>query len=721
VGAVLAGLLVAGTSLGSTCTDSLPGALGPGGTLTVHVLGLAASPVPADGGSVSVTTTNVAGNVAFPGTLPASGIASGDVPPGDYTISYTPPSGYLLATGESATKTASVTSGQPIEVSFNVVVASSPTGTLTLTVTGLTGSALSGGSASILRTDIGGQTPQTQAIASNGTINLAVAAGTYTVTYTAPTGYALNGGVTNPQTGVVVPADGSKTVTFAVTATAGTLAITVTGLTGSPANGGSAVAQRTDSAGTPITINVSAAGSGRNAGVPAGTYTVTYTPPSGFSVTGTNPRTGVAVSRGATATATFAVQALGTLQVTVTGLTGSPANGGSAVAQRTDAAGTPITINVSAAGSGSNTSVPAGTYTVTYTPPSGFTVSGTNPRTGLVVSRGATATAAFTVQGSTAVGTLQVTVTGLTGSPANGGSAVAQRTDAAGTAITINVSAAGSGSNPSVPAGTYSVTYTPPAGFSVVGTDPVTGVVVTSGGTATATFTVAVASAGAPNIYGFGFEDGTGGSFRDPSGGSMFAGAWGIDSSTSFRGRFSVRQTYTVTSGNTGDAFIYSLGTARTAIYVQFAFRQSNPFNNDGVNNSDQMKVFRLHGPGVTGNLASFFISNSKNSSPGVPLVSFSDLEGGIQHAPNRSSWDANAHLGEWHVYQFYFDISTSGALVERGWIDGTLMWDYTISASSGGKTFGVVSFSDVINSMASQSTAWYDDIGISSQPIAAP
>jgi hypothetical protein len=532
---IATGIFAASSAFAFACKDILPSGSAAVGTLTVRVLGLGSNPAPADGGRLAVTASGT--NVSFPGTLPASGVASGDVPAGSYTVAYMPPSGYVLANGESASKTVDVTSGQPIEVSFSVMATQAPTGTLRITVTGLSGAA-DGGSAAVLRTDTAGQSPQTQAIPAGGTIQLTVVAGTYRVTYTAPSGYS---------------------------------------------------------------------------------------------------------------------------------------------------------------------------------------VTGTNPVTGLVVSSGGTATAAFAVQGAVANGTLQVSVTGLTGSPANGGAAVAQRTDAPGSPITINISAAGSGSSSSVPAGTYTVTYTPPGGFSVVGTDPLTGVVVAAGATASVTFTVTVATAGAPDIYGFGFEDGTGGALRDPSGGSMFSGAWKLDSTTSYRGRYSVRQTYTVTSANTGDAFVYILPSTRRAIYVQFAFRQSNPFNNDGVNNSDQMKVFRLHGPGITGNLASFFISNSKDASPGVPLVSFSDLEGGIQHAPNKGTWDANAHLGEWHVYQFYFDIATSGALVERGWIDGVLMWDYTINASNGGQTFGVVSWSDVINSMASSSTAWYDEIGISTQPIAAP
>lgn len=537
--AMATGIFAATSAFASACKDALPlGASAAAGTLTVQVLGLGSSPAPADGGSVTVTASGASGNVTFPGTLPATGVASGDVPPGSYTVSYIPPGGYLLAGGETATKTVDVASGQPITVSFNVVATQAPTGTLRVTVTGLAPGAASGGSAAVLRTDTAGQSTQTQAVPRGGSLSLAVVAGTYRVTYTAPSGY---------------------------------------------------------------------------------------------------------------------------------------------------------------------------------------TISGASQVSGLVVGSGGTATAGFAVLAVVANGTLQVNVSGLTGSPSNGGTAVAQRTDASGSAITINISAAGSGSSSTVPAGTYTVNYTPPAGFSVTGTDPVTGVVVSQGATATVSFTVAVATAGAPDIYGFGFEDRTGGQLRDPSGNSMFAGAWKIDSSTAYRGRYSVSQVYTPTGANTGDAFVFTLPASRRAIYVQFAFRQSNPFNNDGVNNSDQMKVFRLHGPGVTGNLASFFISNSKDASPGVPLVSFSDLEGGIQHAPNKGTWDANAHLGEWHLYQFYFDISTSGALVERGWIDGVLMWDYTINASNGGQTFGVVSWSDVINSMASTSTAWYDDIGISTQPIAAP
>ena len=578
---ILVALLVAaGASQGCGATSELASS----GMLTVKVMGLGTSPAPSNGGTVSVTTTNVSSNVAFPATLPDSGAASASVPAGDYTITYTPPNGYLLASSQVATQTVHVTGAAPTEVDFNVVVAPSPTGTLTIQVTGLGDSAASGGSAAVLRTDVTGQTAQTYPVPTNGSINLTVVAGTYRVTYTAPNGYKLASGVTNPVSGKVVSAGGTGTASFAVQAisTTGTLQVNVTGLTGSPANGGSAVAQRTDSAGSQIVINVSASGSGTSTSVPPGTYTITYTPPSGFGLASgaTNPVTGKVVTAGGTATVSFAVQAgvsTGTLQVNVTGLTGSPANGGSAVAQRTDAAGSAITINVTAAGSGTNPSVPAGTYTITYTPPTGFTVAGgvTNPVTGKVVSAGGTATVSFAVTASSSSGTIQVNVTGLSGT-STGGSASAQRTDAAGSPITINVLGTGSGSSSSVPPGTYTITYTAPSGFALASgvTNPVTGVAVTGGATATVSFTVTTGSFATPDIINnASFETGWDGFTNGNSGTPQSVTR---DTTRAYDGKYSVRFHITPTSGDGGGDFLRYFTSGYDHVWARFYFYFDN-------------------------------------------------------------------------------------------------------------------------------------------------
>ncbi len=570
-------VVVAGLGCDSTS------ALAASGTLTVKILGLGANPAPANGGSVSVIASDLSGNVAFPGTLPDSGRASATVPAGDYTITYTPPNGYLLASGQAATQTAHVTGAASTEVDFQVVASSTPTGTLTIQVTGLGDSATSGGSAAVLRTDVGGQTAQTFPIPANGSINLTVVAGTYRITYTAPSGYNVASGVTNPVNGKAVSAGGTATASFAVVRRTGTLQVNVTGLTGSPSNGGSAVAQRTDSAGTAIVINVSAAGSGSNANVPPGTYTITYTPPSGFRVANgvTNPVTGKVVGAGATATVSFAVQAgssTGTLQVNVTGLTGSPASGGTAVAQRTDAAGSAITINITGAGSGANSSVPAGTYTVTYTAPSGFTVASgvTNPVTGVVVTGGATATVTFAVTGSSSTGTVQVNVTGLSGT-STGGSAVAQRTDASGSPITISISGTtGTGSSSSVPPGTYTVTYTAPSGFSVASgvTNPVTGLAVTGGATATVSFTVTTGSFATPDIINnASFETGWDGFTNGNSGTPQSVTR---DTTRAYDGKYAVRFHITPTSGDGGGDFLRYFTTGYDHVWARFYFYFDN-------------------------------------------------------------------------------------------------------------------------------------------------
>jgi hypothetical protein len=296
-------------------------------------------------------------------------------------------------------------------------------------------------------------------------------------------------------TGILAAVNFTGCAGESITGANGTIDLTINGLHPAATSGGSALATPT-AGGATVPIPIPAAGH-QTASVIAGQWNVQYTAPSNHVLApGEEATRIITVTNNTVTPITVNLISQGTVQVNVTGLTGSPADGGSATAQRTDAAGAAIPISISAAGTGSATA-PTGTYTVTYSPPAGHTVAAgsTNPATGVVVGLGATGTAAFTVQPAATNGTISVTVTGLTGSPANGGSATAQRTDAAGSPVVISVSAAGSGSA-SVPAGTYTVTYSPPSGFSVAGgsTNPVTGLAVAVGATANTSFAVQVVS-----------------------------------------------------------------------------------------------------------------------------------------------------------------------------------------------------------------------------------
>jgi hypothetical protein len=237
------------------------------------------------------------------------------------------------------------------------------------------------------------------------------------------------------------------------------------------------------------------------AGTTPGTYTNTVRATSG-GITGS-------------ATVTVAAGALATIAVSPNPTTVTAGGTQTFTAVGRDAAGNVVALTPTwSVGAGGGTITAAGVFTAGTTP-------GTYTNTVRATSGGITGSATVTVSAAApSIGALQVLVTGLTGPLVNGGSAVAQRTDLAGTPITISVSATGTGSNSNVPAGTYSVTYTPPSGWSITSTNPVTGRVVTAGGTTTATFAAAMAGTFVtPNILNNeSFEAGWDG-WTDASGG----------------------------------------------------------------------------------------------------------------------------------------------------------------------------------------------------------
>jgi hypothetical protein len=284
----------------------------------------------------------------------------------------------------------------------------------------------------------------------------------------------------------------------------GTLRLLLTGLHPSATTGGTAVATPT-AGGNSITITIPPAGD-QSAAVPVGSYTVSYTPPAGHSLApGGSVASTVTITEGQTTTISIELISVGSIQVTVNGLTGSPANGGSASAQRTDAAGSAIPISISAAGSGAANNVPTGTYSVTYTPPGGFNVSGTNPVTGIAVSPGVPGSATFTVTANAQVGSIRVTATGLTGAT-SGGSASAKLTDNSGSTFNVSLGAPSGGTSTGdltgLPVGSYNVTYTPPSGFRLVNSAQSPAVVaVTSGAQSTTSFANEVQPAAAGVVF----------------------------------------------------------------------------------------------------------------------------------------------------------------------------------------------------------------------------
>lgn len=179
-------------------------------------------------------------------------------------------------------------------------------GTVRVTISGLLPGFTSAGSATITGDGLAG--PLVIQFPGVATGEARVRAGTYHVVYEPPAGYAMAAGSPN-DIEVTVRSGEPTEVEFDVVQASGTLQINVQGL-GSSTSGGSAAVQRTDIAGqTSITLPIPAAGSASTSLVP-GTYSVTYTPPSGFALNAgqVNPRS-LVVTGGQTQSTTFQVTA----------------------------------------------------------------------------------------------------------------------------------------------------------------------------------------------------------------------------------------------------------------------------------------------------------------------------------------------------------------------------------------------------------------------------
>ena len=77
-----------------------------------------------------------------------------------------------------------------------------------------------------------------------------------------------------------------------------------------------------------------------------------------------------------------------------------------------------------------------------------------------------------------------------------------------------------------------------------------------------------------------------------------------------------------------------------------------------------------------------------------------------------------NQLRGAWHWYEVMNDITTSGALHMRFWIDGVLKMDYTRAVSNRGFQFGTVDIAGVFNVPAANGTDWIDEVSMSQQCI---
>ncbi|HWO89532.1 MAG TPA: hypothetical protein VNL98_10320, partial [Gemmatimonadales bacterium] len=185
----------------------------------------------------------------------------------------------------------------------------------------------------------------------------------------------------------------------------GTLEVRVSGLASSAA--GTVTVTRPDGTDPGVTVAMPNADSqgvslGVATGVPVGTYRIAYTPPSSHLLTDASNTKDVTVSANSSARADFTVQAVGTLEVRVSGFAAGATSAGSVAVTRPD--GSPSGVSVSlptpsnGASLGTAPNTPVGTYRVTYTPPSGYARTDSSAFKDIAVGVGQSARAEFGVR-----------------------------------------------------------------------------------------------------------------------------------------------------------------------------------------------------------------------------------------------------------------------------------------------------------------------------------
>jgi uncharacterized repeat protein (TIGR01451 family) len=354
------------------------------------------------GGTLAAGGTGLTTVGSTPNPLGATSVTTGD-----YTMTATPPTGYVLVacsgssvpngTGTSATESVTVPSGGAgvgvFYVAPVVAVTQTIAGDIYLCNAGAQSTTdQNGGTLAADGTGLTtvGSTPNQLAATS-------VTAGDYMMTATPPTGYVLvacsgssspNGTGTSATDPVTVPSGGAGVGVFYVTAITQTIAghiyLCNAGAQSTTEQSGGTLA----AGGTGLTTVGSTANPLAATSVTAGDYTMTATPPTGYVLvacsgssvpngTGTSATESVTVPSGGAGVGDFYVTAItqtiaGHIYLCNAGAQSTTEQSGGTLA----AGGTGLTTVGSTANPLAATSVTAGDYTMTATPPTGYVLVG---------------------------------------------------------------------------------------------------------------------------------------------------------------------------------------------------------------------------------------------------------------------------------------------------------------------------------------------------------
>lgn len=219
------------------------------------------------------------------------------------------------------------------------------------------------------------------------------------------------------------------------------------------------------------------------------------------------------------------------------------------------------------------------------------------------------------------------------------------------------------------------------------------------------------------NIYDFGFDNGTFGSFVTGNSKNPTTIGWQFDSTDFAKGANSVKRKIPVNSANQGYAFYYLLSQPQKSLYVRFAYKQGPNFDN-----SNPIKVLRFLAPGFGTQLGTLmFNANTSNLVQVNPdQIQGSSPSGGLSPNTGNPAKTPNQTRGEWHWYEFFADFNTSNSIVYKVWQDDVLIIDGVIARPSLGPV-GTIQIDGTFNAINTAEDVWYDSIGVSTERMGIP
>jgi uncharacterized protein YjdB len=330
--------------------------------------------------------------------------------------------------------------------------------------------------------------------------------------------------------------------------------------------------------------------------------------------------------------------------------------------------------------------------------------AGTAQITATSEGKAGSATITVTAPAPAPVATVSVTLNSSSLTVGQSTQATATLRDASGNILTGR-SVTWSSSNPLV----ASVTSSGMVTALLAGTAQITAT--SEGRSGSAPITVTALQPGScpvPNLLSHGFDDGTLGPFRFGWGSSTMS----IVSDATAAGGRSVRKVWSYGGSDAGEIVgVWAGGdlplTKQTrSAYTRFRFKQDPTFDNSGI-----LKLVRFQAPGQGPLLGTLIIAWNDYMWTWDTLAGSGMINVGAVIKPNDLR-------GSWHTFEVYNDISTSGQLRMKLWIDGVLKMDHTSSGSNQGYFLGTVDYNGTFNAPAANATSWIDELAVSTQCI---